>query len=334
MRTEIIRIDPKNIDSNKLAVAAEVIRNNGTVVFPTETVYGLGGSAYSDVACRKIYAAKGRPADNPLIVHIAVTQDIFRVVSEDQDIPMEKLSKLWPAPLSVMLRKNRLVSDVCTAGLGTVVVRCPDNPIATELIRLSGVPIAAPSANLAGMPSIVDATDAILDLDGKVDVIIEGESPRYGLESTIIDLTSQPYRLMRPGAFTLEDLQYAFGQIVLQNTMEEVKVPLTPGMKYRHYSPKKVLYRADPDDLVELSRTDEGNKYAFLCSEETGNRVEGYKITLGKRGDLYTIAYNLFRSFRALDRSTKSVGIIETFPENGIGLAVMNRINKASVRFR
>lgn len=331
MRTEIIRIDSKNIDAKKMAVAADAIRSDGIVVFPTETVYGLGGNAYSDVASRKIFAAKGRPADNPLIVHIAGVEDIFGVISADQKIPIERISKIWPAPLSIMLKKNNLVSSVCTAGLETVVVRCPDNPIARELIRLSGVPIAAPSANLAGEPSIVDAADAINDLDGKVDVIIEGEPPKYGLESTIIDMTSRPYRLMRPGAFTLEDLEYAFGQIIVEHIVGEVKIPLTPGMKYRHYSPKKVLYRTGPDNLVELSKTEEGDKYAFLCSEETGRNVQGYKIIIGKRSDPYTIAHNLFRSFRELDRSRKSMGIIETFPENGIGLAIMNRIMKASI---
>lgn len=340
--TTIIRVDPVNPEPEKIREAASVIRRSGTVAFPTETVYGLGASGLDATACRKIFSIKGRPADNPLILHIRSASRLGEVAM-DAGTKAARLSRaVWPGPLTMVLRKNPLIPSVVTAGQDTVAVRCPAHRIALRLIGESGVPIAAPSANISTRPSPTKFEHVLQDLDGKVDVIIDGGDTTFGVESTIIDMTSEPPTLLRPGAFTVDDLEKYVGRISVPKSLHNgvaVGQPLAPGMKYRHYAPSKRLALADRTSVMlhapEVARAAR-KRVAILCSMETAARLGAHDaqsatiIQLGSSSDLYDAAKNLFNAFRALDRSSAELGIVERFEERGLGLAIMNRIYKAT----
>ncbi len=327
--TEIIRI---NTDNNKDVIkkCADAIKGGGTVVFPTETVYGLGADAFNPEACKKIFIAKNRPADNPLIVHISNMAMLDDVAYIEDDL-REKMKHIWPSPLTLLLKKKKSVPDIVSAGLDTVCIRFPDNPIALALIDESG-PIAAPSANISTRPSIVDSVTAIKELNGRVDIIIDAGRVKYGVESTIIDCTVKPYRLLRAGAFTVEDIETMIGPVYvdpLARGYSQSKVALTPGLKYRHYAPSKKLFLIeDENKFREFISSDLASNFLILCSEENSQYARGKALILGR--DIYEIAHNLFYDFRVLDSSDKKYGVIQSFPEEGIGFAVMNRIRKAS----
>lgn len=332
--TEIRKIDQVNPDQEILEEAASVIRGGGTVVFPTETVYGLGANAYSESACSKIFRAKKRPEDNPLIVHISNFSQLMDFTVEPDEKLLEPLRTLWPGPLTVLFRRNSLIPDNVAAGLGTIAVRMPANPLSLKLIDLSGVPIAAPSANIATKPSIVNSSNAIEELDGRVDMILDAGPTFFGIESTIINTLVKPPELMRPGAFNQDDLEPYFGKISITRGargLEEVEVALTPGMKYRHYSPRSKLYiLKSVDALIQNSDKIAKGRIVPIGSAQWLGELGYEGISLGSGKDLYEIARNLFPSFRALDRMHEKVGVIQPFPENGIGLAIMNRIRKAA----
>ena len=330
MRTEVIRLKRGSSHEYALKYAVEVLRSDGVVVFPTETVYGIGANAYSGDAVEKIFLAKGRPRDNPLIVHVN-SLDSIGMAADVGSVPFEPLRKLWPGPLSVLMKKNPDISPVCTAGLDTVVVRCPDNDFAREMIAVAGFPVAAPSANVAGRPSGSDVQDILTEMDGMVDLIIDAGKSRFGIESTIVDPIHRPPRILRPGAFAFEDLENFFPGIVQQDlNISGAMKPLTPGMKYRHYSPEKPLYVGTSDQIKELNRSPRRDEYAYICSRELSRDIEGIKVELGSRSDLYEIASNLFTCLRKLDKLPRKKGVIESFPERGIGTAIMNRIAKAA----
>lgn len=331
MKTEVLRIKTGSDHRDAVDQAAGVLRSGGVVVFPTETVYGIGANAYSDDAVEKIFRAKGRPQDNPLIVHVDSLNSIG-MAALTGGISIEPLKTLWPGPLSVLMKKNPLVSSLCTAGLDTVVVRCPDNAFARDMITAAGFPVAAPSANVAGRPSGSDAHDILAELDGRVDLIIDAGRSKFGIESTIVDPLHRPPRILRPGAFAVEDLEKFFPGIV----QEKFKIgsdekPLTPGMKYRHYSPEKPLYFATPAQIIDLNRSDRGREFAYICSRELSGEIDGLRIELGSRENLYEIASSLYSSLRKLDQVPRKMGVIEVFPERGIGVAIMNRIEKAAL---
>lgn len=331
MRTEIIRLKPGSSQEYAVKYAAEILRSGGIVVFPTETVYGIGANAYSADAVEKIFLAKGRPHDNPLIVHVD-SLDSIGLAADVDFVPYEPLRKLWPGPLSILLKKNHDISPACTAGMDTVVVRCPDNDFAREMIATAGFPVAAPSANVAGRPSGSDVQDILAEMDGRVDLIIDAGKSRFGIESTIVDPIHRPPRILRPGAFALEDLENLFQGIVQENLkVSGTGQPLTPGMKYRHYSPDKPLYVGTSDQIKELNRSPHGDEYAYVCSRELSRDIQGIKVELGSRNDLYEIASNLFTCLRKLDKVPGKLGVIESFPERGIGAAIMNRIGKAAL---
>ncbi len=330
----IIKVDPLNPEIDKIRIAAEVIKKGGLVAFPTETVYGLGGDALNPEAAVKVFKAKNRPMDNPLIVHISDLDQLFEVARNIPDHVLEVAQKVWPGPLTFVLPKTDKVPKETTGGLDTVAVRMPAHPIALQLIRESGVPIAAPSANLATRPSPTRAEDVIDDLDDKVDVIIDGGETFFGVESTIINVTVDPPVLLRPGPFTVEELEKLFGKIVVPEEIRTggFKVALAPGMKYKHYAPRKKMLLVENmsifREVVETLR--KKYKVAVLCSTEMASMFDDPKIILGSEKNLYEVAKNLFASFRKLDTLDVDLGVLQSFPETGIGLAIMNRARKAS----
>jgi L-threonylcarbamoyladenylate synthase len=342
--TEIIRINPTDPEINRVIRAAKVIREGGTVAFPTETVYGLGANGFDPAACRRIFEIKGRPADNPLILHILGPGWLDRVAGEVGGRAMEFAEKAWPGPITLVLKKNAKVPGVVTAGLDTVAIRCPAHRIALELIEYSGVPIAAPSANLSTKPSTTRFEHVVDDLDGKVDVIIDGGDATFGVESTIINMTVEPPVLLRPGAFTVEELEKHLGRIMVpeavNRTATDGEVAIAPGMKYRHYAPDKMLVLANDSTILRgaaMMAADMDDPIAILCSSETANSLmKSIKlrnisvIILGSEGNLYEVARNLFDAFRALDETSAKMGIVQKFDDKGIGMAIMNRISKAT----
>ncbi|BAB60463.1 hypothetical protein [Thermoplasma volcanium GSS1] len=330
--TRVIHIDRNSYSKDDLYYAVEALKHGGTVVFPTETVYGLGANAMNDEACKKIFIAKGRPSDNPLIVHISDMDQLENFSKNVKEEYKAILKELWPGPLTVVVEKANGIPDTVTAKLPTVAIRMPDDSIARNLIDMAG-PIAAPSANISTKPSITDSKDAIRFLDGRVDVIIDAGKVKFGIESTIIDLTQDPVRLLRPGAFSVEDLEPLFGKITVDKVAlgkAEAKVAITPGMKYRHYSPNKKIFLCKDREVVESLKEELPNNGVLMCTEEVSQGISTNKIIVGRDSDLYSVAHNLFSSFIELDDSSYNYGVIIPFEEKGIGLAIMNRIRKAS----
>lgn len=305
----------KIFDSKQIRIAAKLIVNGKLVAFPTETVYGLGANAFDAKAIKKIFVAKGRPSDNPLIVHVS-NIDQIKDLAFINDKAKLLMDKFWPGPLTVVLRKKQTVPKEVTAGLDTVAIRMPSNKIAFELIKLSKVPIAAPSANRSGRPSSTSFEHVYEDLNGRIDGIIKSKDCDIGLESTVVDLTSKKPLLLRPGAITFEQLKKFFPNISIYHS--KTKKPRSPGMKYRHYSPEaKVL-------LFERSAKDKIEQYKKEY-ELSGKKVEMINIT-----DLDYASKKLFKKFRIFDKKKIDYILVSGCNEKGIGLALMNRLRKAA----
>jgi L-threonylcarbamoyladenylate synthase len=336
--TEVITIDPLTPEAEKVRKAAQVIRRGGTVIFPTETVYGLGADALNPEASLKVFRAKNRPPDNPLIVHIGEHQDVFNVASEVPEKIVDILQIVWPGPLTFVLRKADHVPRETTGGLNTVAVRMPAHPVALQLIRESETPIAAPSANLATKPSPTKVEHVLQDMMGKVDIIIDGGETFFGVESTVVDVTRDPPVLLRPGPFTLEELTKLLGKVEVPDFARgevETNVAISPGVKYRHYAPtKRLILVENPKLLPEVvNRFSSKFRVALFCSRETAAEIgftDLVKMTWGSKDNLYEIAKNLFDFLRKLDHLDVDLGIAEGVPEKGVGLAIMNRLRKAS----
>lgn len=336
----VIKEDDFNYDA--VFEAAEVIRAGGLVAFPTETVYGLGADALNSEAVKKIFEAKGRPQDNPLIIHVA-DKDIKKYAENISPIAEELINKFWPGPLTIILNKSSIIPFVTSANLNTVGIRMPASKIALELIKASGVPIAAPSANISGRPSPTDFERCVEDLNGKVDYILGGNISEVGLESTIVDCTVNPPCVLRPGAVTLEMLKAIHKDIyidpaVMKKPAENLK-PKAPGMKYRHYAPKaKVkIIEGDLKKTIEkinemvLNYIDENLKVGIMATDESLPFYKfGEVISLGSRKDLNSIAQNLFETLRTFDDKNVDVILSEAFIREGIGIAIMNRLTKAA----
>ncbi|MBA3044359.1 threonylcarbamoyl-AMP synthase, partial [archaeon] len=261
MKTKIIKMDPKKIDRSKINISANIIKKGGTVAFPTETVYGLGANALNTKAVLKIFKAKNRPQDNPLIVHIDDRKEIYRL-AESVSKKVEKLiNKFWPDPLTLLLKKSKIVPYAVTGGLDTVAIRMPAHPVALALIKESETPIAAPSANLAGRPSPTAAEHVLEDLSGRIDAVIDGGKTRVGVESTILDMTGKYPTILRPGGVTAEELRKVLGVVRVHKLAKaemkiENAVTLAPGMKYRHYAPKTkmILFEGKKKEIVKKIR--------------------------------------------------------------------------------
>lgn len=342
MKTKIQFIKDIDKDIKHLEEAAEIIKLGGIGAFPTETVYGLGANALDGEAVKKIFEAKGRPQDNPLIIHIAKKEDIDKYVAEVPKFAEELIEKYWPGPLTIILKKKDIVSDITSAGLDTVGVRMPDNDIALKLIELSGVPIAAPSANISGRPSPTDIERCEEDLNGRVDFIVGSEKSKIGVESTIVDATGEHLCVLRPGGITLEMLKEIDEGVYIDKailtTLDKNTKPKAPGMKYKHYAPKaKVKMVQGPiNKMVEKIREmvhnyiDEDLKVGIMATDETISMYdEGIVKSLGTREDLTSVTKNLFEMLRSFDDLGVDVIITEAFEEKGLGVAIMNRLKKS-----
>ena len=330
------------ISEEGIRLGGEILKKGGLVAFPTETVYGLGGNALDAEASAKIYAAKGRPSDNPLIVHIADWEAIEAIVSEIPEAAKKLADAFWPGPLTMILNKSDLVPYATTGGLETVAVRMPVNPIARALIRAGGGYVAAPSANTSGRPSPTRAEHVAEDLNGKIDMIIDGGTVDIGLESTIVDLTDGAPTILRPGYINQEMLEQVLGEVEMDRGLIAPGSgvhPKAPGMKYRHYAPKADLIivegeaekvRRKINELVQQQMS-EGKKVGVIGTDESLSYYKGGDVrSIGSRKDEITIAQHLFGLLRELDESEISVIYSEAFATPQIGQAIMNRLIKAA----
>ena len=341
MNTEIVKINADSIDEKSIEKAGEIIKDGGLVAFPTETVYGLGANALDSDASKRIFEAKGRPSDNPLIAHIASLDMLDELVEEVGDVARKLIEKFWPGPMTLIFKKKEIVPDSTTGGLDTLAVRFPSDKIARALIKAAGVPIAAPSANTSGKPSPTKGEHVIQDMDGKVDMIIDGGEVGIGLESTIIDVTDKPI-MLRPGFITQEMLEEVIEQVDIDKTIIEKPsedfVPKAPGMKYRHYAPKTelVIVKGQEERVIERIKQEIDNKdkkIAVLTVDQHKKEYEDCKAQVESWGDLNdinSIAQKLFETLRKVDEWGVDIIYCEAFDEDGLGLAVMNRLTKAA----
>ena len=342
MKTEIVKIDEEQIDQEAIARAGEILKRGGLVAFPTETVYGLGGDALNENSSRLIYAAKGRPSDNPLIVHITNMEALKKIVTEIPPAARKLAERYWPGPLTMIFHKSSAVPLATTGGLDTVAIRMPSHKTARAMIDAAGGYIAAPSANRSGRPSPTVARYVIEDLDGLVDMIIDGGEVNIGLESTIIDLTGEVPTILRPGYVTQDMLTETLGLVDVDRTILDAnshQAPKAPGMKYRHYAPKGNLsiVEGEPERVVSYinerisALQKEGRKTGVIATDETAARYHGDDVkSVGSRRDEEVIARHLFRILREFDDDNVEVMFTESFETAGIGQAIMNRLLKAA----
>lgn len=346
MYTKIIKINPEDIEladtRKQIEEAGEILRNGGLVAFPTETVYGLGGNAFDPEASAKIYKAKGRPSDNPLIVHVADKDAVGRLTREVSPKAEKLMDAFWPGPLTLILEKSEEVPDETTGGLPTVAIRLPSNEIARSLIRAGGGYIAAPSANLSGKPSPTTALHVVTDLNGVIDMIIDGGESVLGLESTIVDLSVEPPIILRPGYITLEMIEEVVGITLVDESIIDPNskvVPKAPGMKYRHYAPKAdmVVVEGSPDQVVEkimsMASEDEktGHSIGIITTDEMAAcYTVGTVKSVGTRLNERSVARNLYKILREFNETDVEKIYSEAFDDSGVGQAIMNRLLKAA----
>ncbi|PLT31687.1 L-threonylcarbamoyladenylate synthase [Peribacillus deserti] len=340
MQTKYWTVD-KNVDNSEsysqLEEAAELLQQNETVAFPTETVYGLGANAKSDQAVKKIFEAKGRPSDNPLIVHIASKEQMNEIVEEIPEQAEMLIERFWPGPLTLIFKiKKDTLSSLVTAGLQTVGIRMPDHPVALELIKKCGLPIAAPSANTSGKPSPTTADHVFQDLNGRIAGIVDGGATGVGVESTVLDCTEAVPVILRPGGITREQLEDAIGQVSYDPSLSNIKeAPRSPGMKYTHYAPqaKFSLVKGSPEFLQTLvnEAKAEGLRVGVFTTEEHAAFYEAdHVLSAGTSQDLATVAAGLYDTLRKFDTLPVDCIFGEVFPVEGIGQAIMNRLTKAA----
>lgn len=360
MNTDIEKVDPGSPDPETIARAGKILREGGLVAFPTETVYGLGGDALNPESSKKIYAAKGRPSDNPLIVHIADRKDLARIAAEVPESAVRLMDEYWPGPVTMIFPKTEEVPMETTGGLPTVAVRFPSHPTARALIRAAGGYIAAPSANLSGRPSPTSAAHVAQDLSGRIEMIIDGGNAAIGLESTIVDFTEEIPVILRPGFINYEMLKDVLGEVKVDpgilSENEHVR-PKAPGMRYRHYAPKAplVVIEGEPEKVTDLIRkylekaAAEGKRAAVLCSDETADSYEraAEKIRsggaeqngknlcvmvspIGSLTEDESIARHLFGQLRLFDEQNIDIIYSEAFDTPRLGQAIMNRLLKAA----
>lgn len=340
MNTKVWKVDKyvDNLENNPQVVdAAQLLQENEVVALPTETVYGLGGNAESDVAVEKIFAAKGRPSDNPLIIHIGDKKQLNAFVMEIPEKAAVLMDTFWPGPLTIIFKKkDGVLSEKATAGLETVGVRMPDHPVAIALLKKCQLPIAAPSANSSGKPSPTNAHHVIEDLNGKIAGVLDGGSTGVGVESTVLDCTEDIPVILRPGGVTKEQLEAVVGNVHLDAALlDEASKPKAPGMKYQHYAPNAPLYlvNGSPSFLQRLieEKQKEGQRVGVLATEES---VQFYPsdvtIACGKRSELESVATALYDTLRKFNQEKVDIIYSEMFPNTGVGHAIMNRLQKAA----
>jgi L-threonylcarbamoyladenylate synthase len=343
-KTLLLKVNPEDPQIDVIRIAADIIKRGGLVAFPTETVYGLGADALNPNAVKALFKAKKRPPDNPPIVHVSNLETVYKLA---KDIPKEAellIERFWPGPLTLIFKRSEIVPEVTVSGLDTIAIRMPKHNVALALIRESGCPIAAPSANLAGRPSPTTAQHVLEDLNGRIDAILDAGPTKIGIESTVLDLTVKPPQILRPGGISYETLKEILGDVELHPAaIAESKISLkearSPGLKHRHYAPKARMVivegnlRAIIEKVTEL--TDfykrKGMKVGVLATNETAALYRADVVkSLGNRKHLEEIAKNLFRLLREFDAEGVNIIIAEGVPAEGLGLAIMNRLRKAS----
>lgn len=344
MKTILAKVDLRQPEAMEIIqTAAKILQEGGLVAFPTETVYGLGGNGLDSEACEKIYIAKGRPSDNPLILHISEFEELNPIVREISPAAQKLMDAFWPGPLTMVFPKSDIVPEKATGGLDTVAVRFPNHPVARAIIKAAGLPIAAPSANSSGKPSPTRASHVEFDLNGKIDMIVDGGAAEWGLESTIVDVSGEVPMILRPGAVTKEMMEEVVGTVeidpaILQKPAADLK-PKAPGMKYTHYSPKAevILVKGETtavaDEINRLAAEDmaHGLKTGVMATEETKDLYKAdIVLSLGSRERPEEIGANLFKYLRKFDFLGAERVYSEVFSEEGEGMAIMNRLNKAA----
>ncbi len=332
--------DLKNNKTEYLREAADLILGDEVVAFPTETVYGLGANGLSKEAVRKIFAAKGRPADNPLILHVAETTDVDQLVNGLNENAKLLIEKFWPGPLTIIAPKSNIIPDEVSAGLSTVAIRMPSHPVAREFIKLAGVPLAAPSANISGKPSPTNAKDVLEDMTGKIAGILDGGECGIGVESTVVDTTTPIPMILRPGGITKEMLEEVLGAVEVDPALvtEGDFAPKAPGMKYKHYAPQAEMYLFEGADVEEaflasvLQGVLAGLKVGVLCDDNLATKiVSNEKCKVSSWGsNVNDLAEKMYFLLRDFDRQDLDVILSVGVPEQGLGVAVMNRLRKAA----
>ena len=343
METKLVKVDTENPEKSVLTEAAEILKNGGLVAFPTETVYGLGANGLDEKACKRIYEAKGRPSDNPLILTIGDLDGLYKIVGKVTENAKKIIDAFWPGPITLVLPKADCVPETVTGGLDTVAVRYPSNKIARELIKIAGIPVAAPGANSSGKPSPTRASHVEFDLNGKIEMIIDGGAADWGLESTILDVSEDKPVLLRPGAVTQDMIEDVVGEIDVDPAVYSKPdgniVPKAPGMKYKHYSPsaKVILVSGSMENVIstinEKISADEKNglRVGVMATTQTKDRyIGGEVLVVGDRTKPETIGANLFKILRKFDFIGVDIVYSEVFDEDGEGAAIMNRLNKAA----
>lgn len=342
METVIKKVDENNIDIDIdiIREMAEKIRNGETVIFPTETVYGLGANAMDEDAAKKIYLAKGRPSDNPLIVHISDIEEVDKIALEVGEKAKKAMENFWPGPLTIILKKKEIVPNVTSGGLSTVAIRMPSNKIANALIRESKTQIAAPSANISGRPSPTKAEHVVKEMSGRVSGIIMGGDCDFGLESTVVDFSDDKPMILRPGSITKEMLEEVLGEVSIDPSLSKKEDNIkakAPGMKYKHYSPNAQVYivKGGENNVItkmnELSRKNhaENKKTGIMCMSKDVDKFEcDYVVDLGK--DYNEVAANLFDALIKMDEAKMDIVYSVCFENCGVGQAIMNRLLKSA----
>ena len=343
-QTLVLKVDSEQPDTEKIHIAANIIRKGGLVAFPTETVYGLGADAFNPKAVLKLFKAKKRPLDNPPIVHVENIGDVHRLAEQVPPKAERLMKEFWPGPLTLVFKRSETVPDVTVAGLDTIAVRMPQHPVALALIRESRCPIAAPSANLAGKPSPTSAEHVFDDLNGRIDAILDGGPTRIGVESTVLDLSVDPVLVLRPGGTSLEALRRVLGEVklhpfVVAEKELAVEKSRSPGMKHRHYAPKAPLIVVEGSIAAVMATVKslitsywlQDKRVGVLATAETSWAYEADVVkSLGSRRNMDGMAANLFRVLREFDEENVDVILAESVSTEGLGLAVMNRLRKAS----
>ncbi len=331
MNTQLLK--GYNVADSGVQKAADMLKNSAVVAIPTETVYGLAANAFDADAVSRIFKAKGRPQDNPLIVHISKLDELYPLVNEVPETALKLAESFWPGPLTIVLEKTDILPDIISAGLDTVAVRMPSHPIASEIIRISGCPLAAPSANISGRPSPTTAEHVVADMMGKIDGIVMSDDSSVGVESKVVLLAYGQKRLLRPGGVTLEMLEEVIGKVevdkaVLSNEVTE-KVS-SPGMKYKHYSPSTdiVLINGDSEKYCEFLA--DKSDYAAICFAEDEKLLSCPTVVYGSIAEPYTLAHGIFDALRKVDNLGVKRGYVHAPAKNGVGLAVYNRLLRAA----
>lgn len=330
-------METKRLTQADAASAAAVISRGGLLGIPTETVYGLGANGLDERAVGAIFSAKGRPQDNPLILHVPSADWLERYCEDIPPAAHALARRFWPGPLTMILKRKPLVPNAVTAGLDTVGMRCPDCAVTREIITLADVPVAAPSGNASGRPSPTTAEAMLEDMDGKIDAIVDAGPCQVGVESTILDLTVTPPRLLRPGGVTLEELEDALGEVAVDEAvlrlMAPGEQPKAPGMKYRHYAPKApvTVVKGDPDETAGYIAARMGEKSGVICFDEYAGYFRGHPVeAIGPAADQAQQARRIFDALRAFDRADVADIWAQSPTDTGLGLAVTNRLNKAA----